>query len=174
MPRFKVGDRVQLVGDIAHFYTCIVGLVVGNGAYPASVLNQYKVRMADGTEGVFFDFQLHTPPITTARVIFDSALTPKPGSNGDEPASRHLHFAGRDIDIHIHLTGSTDQILSGKVTAGATLMRKALVTLLIQDEVTETTATDDSGEFKLRKVPPGDVSFEIFVPSRRVIASLSV
>ena len=33
MPRFKIGDRVQLVGDIAGFYPCIVGVVVKGGSY---------------------------------------------------------------------------------------------------------------------------------------------
>src|SRR2546422_3142665 len=77
VPRFKIGDRVQLSGDIARFYSCTVGVVTDGGDYPASVLNQYKVRLAEGAEGTFFDFQLETPPLITAHVIFESADTPQ-------------------------------------------------------------------------------------------------
>ena len=68
MPRFKLGDRVQLVGDIARFYACIVGVVVKGGTYPSAILNQYTVRLADGTVAAFFDFQLEIPPAGMAQI----------------------------------------------------------------------------------------------------------
>jgi hypothetical protein len=174
MPRFRLGDRVQLVGDIARFYTCIVGVIISNDDYPASVLNQYKVRLANGTEGLFFDFQLHTPPVNIARVIFDSLLTPKSSGTRGEGSGRHVHLVGRDIDIHFKITGITYKTLLGQVTAGTAVIRQALVTLVVQNEVVATATTDDSGEFTLRDVLTGDVSVEVFVPTRRILASLSV
>jgi hypothetical protein len=174
MPRFRVGDRVQVVGDIARFYSCIVGVVISNADDPASVLNQHRVRLADDVVALFFDFQLYIPPSTSARVIFDSLVTTNSAGTRGETAGRHVHLAGRDIDIHLKIQGSTPKAILGQITAGANVMRKALVTLLVQDEVTETIATDESGEFALRDVSSGSVSIEIFVPARRVLASLTV
>ena len=174
MPRFRLGDRVQLVGDIARFYACIVGVVISDGAYPASVLNQYRVRLADGKEGTFFDFQLETPPANIARVIFDTLVTPKQSGIRGLTPGRHVHLAVRDVDIHLKITGSTKKTILGQVTAGKTTMKKALVTLLIQNHTIATTSTDESGEFTLQDVAPGDVVIEVFIPSRRILAPLSI
>jgi len=46
VPRFRIGDRVQVVGDIARFYACPVGIIVQGESDTASVLNQYTVRLA--------------------------------------------------------------------------------------------------------------------------------
>src|SRR5205085_3727508 len=48
VPRFSIGDRVQVVGDIARLYACNVGVIVEEASNTASVLNQYVVRLADG------------------------------------------------------------------------------------------------------------------------------
>jgi hypothetical protein len=174
MPRFEPGDRVQLVGDIARFYTCIVGVIVSDDDNSASVLNQYQVRLADGTIAAFFDFQLHTPPLTSARVIFDSLLTSTAGGTRGETTGRHMHLVGRDVDFHLKITGSSQKAILGQITAGAKVLKKALVTLMVENKVTETVATDDSGEFALRSVPSGAVGIEVFVPARRVLASMTV
>jgi hypothetical protein len=174
VPRFNIGDRVQLVGDISRFYPCTVGIVTDGGNYPASVLNQYKVRLADGAEGTFFDFQLETPPLITARVIFDSAVTEKPkGQRGPVP-DRHVRLLGRDIDIHLKIMGTPLKTVIGQVTAGANPVMNAQVTLLVQNEIAGTTITNDLGEFTLRGVPAGEVGIEIFLPSRRILVPLTV
>src|SRR5688572_10854098 len=99
MPRFKFGDRVQLFGDIARFYPCIVGVIICDGNSPAAVLNQYKVRLADGTENVFFDFQLQSPPVTTGRLIVDTISPKSPAPTGGQPPDRQVQLVGRDVDI---------------------------------------------------------------------------
>jgi hypothetical protein len=174
MPRFKVGDRVQLVGDIARFYACIVGVIVKGGVYPAAVLNQYNVRLADGTVAAFFDFQLQTPPDATAHVIFDSSLASKSSGTRGASAVRQVRFLARDVDIHLKISGSGKKTVVGQVSVGATAVRNGLVTLLAGDETVDSAVSDDSGEFTLRDVAAGKITMEIFIPSRRIIATLDV
>ena len=174
MPRFNIDDRVQLIGDIARFYSCIVGLVTDGGNYPASVLNQYKVRLADGIEGTFFDFQLETPALITARVIFDSTDTPRAkGQRGSSP-ERHIRLLGRDVDIHMKIMATPPRTIVGQVTAGIRPVAKAQIALMVQNEIANTTITDDLGEFTLRGVPAGKVGIEIFLPSRRILIPVTV
>jgi hypothetical protein len=75
MPRFEYGDRVQVIGDIARFYKCVVGAVIADERDAVSEMNQYKVRLADGSESDFFDFQLQSPAVMTGRLIEDSGQT---------------------------------------------------------------------------------------------------
>jgi len=172
VPRFNIGDRVQLVGDIARFYHCTVGVIIDGGNYPASVLNLYRVRLADEVEGTFFDFQLESPSQIIARVIFDSADTPRfKGQRGSLP-ERHIRFLGRDVDIHLKMTMPPRTII-GQVLAGTQPVAKALVTLLVQNEIANTSITDDLGEFTWRGLA-GEVGIEIFLPGRRILVPLTV
>jgi len=173
MPRFKLGDRVQLVGDIARFYACIVGVVVKGGTYPSAILNQYTVRLADGTVAVFFDFQLETPPAGTAQIIFDSAASKTSGTRGAATA-RNMRLLGRGIDIHLKISGGTKKTIAGQVTAGTSVMRNALVSVVLGDQTVDSTSTDDTGEFTLGDVPPGDITIEVLMPSRRIVAAITV
>jgi hypothetical protein len=173
MPRFKIGDRVQLVGDIAAFYACIVGTIIQGGGYPSSVLNQYTVRLADGTVATFFDFQLQTPQAVTANIIFDSSVASRGRGTRGAGAVRQVRLLARNVDIHLRISGSARKTIVGEVTAGAPV-RTALVTLLTGDQTVDTTFTDDSGEFTLGDVVPGEVTIEILLPLRRILASLTV
>jgi len=174
MPRFKLGDRVQLVGDIARFYACIVGVVVKGGTYPSAILNQYTVRLADGTVAVFFDFQLETPPATIAQIIFDSAASQKPSGTRGAAAARNMRLLARGIDIHLKISGGAKKTIAGQVTTGPSAMRNALVTVFPGDQTVDSASTDDSGEFTLSDVPPGDITIEVLIPSRRIVASITV
>ncbi len=174
MPRFKIGDRVQLVGDIARFYAFVVGVVVQGEADPASVLNQYAVRLADGTVAAFFDFQLQTPPATVAQIIFDSAVSPKGAGSRPSSAVRQVRLLARDIDILLQISGSGTKTILGRVAAGAMTIPKAVVTLLAGDQATRTITSDNTGEFTLRDVVGNKVAMEILVPSRRIIVSLTI
>jgi hypothetical protein len=69
MPRFKPGDRVQLIGDISRFYKCVIGVVLDCGGSASSILKTYLVRLADNTVDLFFDFQLQTPPLGSFRPL---------------------------------------------------------------------------------------------------------
>jgi len=174
LPRFSIEDRVQLVGDIARFYACTVGVVMAGGSYPASVFNQYTVRLADGTEGVFFDFQLETPPLVTARLLFDNVVDHKRAGARDLTPGRNVRFVGAGIDIHLKMTGSGKRTVVGEVTSGSTAIRKAMVTLLVENQPIQTTATNDMSQFTLREVSPGGIGIEVFLPGRRVLASVTI
>jgi hypothetical protein len=174
VPRFRVGDRVQLVGDIARFYACIIGVVIQDGTYPASVLNQYKVQLADGTVGVFFDFQLQTPPALHAHVIFDSTVSKKNTGTRGATSGRHVQMASRDVELHFKITDGAKRSIFGQVTAGAVPLRTALVTLLVNAQTVDSKATDDAGEFELSNVPEGEVTIEVLAPGRRVLATLTI
>src|SRR5262245_24229952 len=149
MPRFNPGDRVQLVGDIARYYPSILGTVLSSGEDAASVLSQYNVRLANGAEGVFFDFQLNTPPGVTPRLIVDAPMSPR------EDSPRLVHLAAGNIEIHFKIHGSSLKTLAGHVTARAAAMRGALVTFWIRDGQSNSVATDNEGEFVLQDVPEG-------------------
>jgi hypothetical protein len=174
LPRFRTEDRVQLVGDIARFYACIVGVVTAGGSYPASVLNQYTVRLADGIEGVFFDFQLETPPLVTARLLFDNLVERKKTGVRDLGPGRNIRFVGAGIDINLRMTGSGKRTVVGEITSGSTAIRKAIVTLLVENQSIQTTATNDMSQFTLRDVSPGGIGIEVCLPGRRILASVTV
>jgi hypothetical protein len=174
MPRFKTGDRVQLVGDIARFYACIVGVVVKGGTYPAAVLNQYTVRLADGTVAAFFDFQLETPPAHAAQTIFDSAASHKTSGTRGTVTGRNMRLLSRGVDIHLKISGGTKKTIAGQVTAVTGAMRNALVTVFVGDQTVDSTSTDDTGEFTLSDLPTGDITLEVLIPSRRIVASITV
>ena len=174
MARFRIGDRVQLMGDIARFYTSVVGVIVTGDAYPASVLNQFTVRLADGTVATFFDFQLQSPPAVTAHVILDTSTAPKAtGTRGAAPV-RQMRLLARDVDIHLRISGTTTKTIVGQVLAGPTPMRGALVTLILGNEVLQSTVTDESGEFTLRDATPQSVVLEVLIPGRRIQAALTL
>jgi len=173
VPRFNIGDRVQLVGDIARFYHCTVGVIIDGVNYPASVLNQYRVRLADEVEGTFFDFQLESLSQIIARVIFDSADTPKSKGHRGSVPERHIRLLGRDVDIHLKIATTPHRTIIGQVLAGTQPVAKALVTLLVQNEIANTTITDDLGEFRWPGLA-GEVGIEIFTPGRRILVPLTV
>jgi hypothetical protein len=162
-----------VVGDIARFHACTVGVIVQGGSSTVSVLNQYAVRLADGTTATFFDFQLQTPPTVTARLIFDSSAAPKvAGTRG--ASVRQLRLLARNVDIHLRISDSPKKTVIGQITTGATAVRNALVTLLIGGQSSDSTSTDQAGEFMLRDLASGEVTIEIVIPSRKILASLTV
>jgi voltage-gated potassium channel Kch len=174
MPRFKHGERVQLVGDIARFYACMVGVVVKGSTYPSAILNQYTVRLADGTVAAFFDFQLETPAAMSAQIIFDSAKPHKTAGTRGAATARNLRLIARGIDIHLKISGGAKKTIAGQVIAGPSAMRNALVTVSVLDQTVDSASTDDSGEFTVGDIPPGDITIEVLIPSRRIVAAITV
>jgi len=174
MARFSVGDRVQLVGDVARFYPSVIGVIIHDTTNPSSVLNQYRVRLADGTFGIFFDFQLHSPSGVRAQVVFDSSVSKRQsGTRGTTPG-RHIQLASRDIELHLKIDASPKKSIVGQLTLSAAPLPLALVTLSAGNQAIETKTTDDSGIFEFGNVAAAAVTIEVFVPDRRVLASLSV
>src|SRR5437762_9500645 len=99
MPRYKVGDRVQLAGDIARFYPCVVGVVTGGGADPSSLLVQYQVRLADGAVATFFDFQLQSSPVVRAHAVFGGSISTQNIGTRGALEGRHVHLVAAGVEI---------------------------------------------------------------------------
>jgi hypothetical protein len=172
MPRFNVGDRVQLAGDIAGYYKCVIGVIETTGGDAASVLNQYLVRLADGTAGEFFDFQLQNPPAVPATPVFDSAVSKTSSGTRGVLSGRHLQFVVRDVDIHLKITSATNSVI-GQVTSGLDPTRCALITIE-QDGHIQTKSPDEQGGFEFREVSEGDIRIEFLIRDRRVIATFTL
>jgi hypothetical protein len=179
MARFKIGDRVQLAGDIARFYTCVIGIVVDGQHDQTSVLVHYRVRLADQTVGTFFDFQLQSPPIVRATVVYDGPEPPVPPVLNDKktrhPAeARRISLVGGDLTIHLNITGNSKKAITGKVNAANHRVAAALVTILVHDRPVLTVPTNNRGEFDIHDLSDGDMVFEIFVSGRRVTAYFKI
>ena len=60
MYRFEVGGFVRIVGAIAEHYAGITALVTSIDAHNSGLphLNLYSVRLSDGREEHFYEFQL--------------------------------------------------------------------------------------------------------------------
>jgi hypothetical protein len=165
MPRFEYGDRVQVIGDIARFYKCVVGAVIADERDAVSEMNQYKVRLADGSESDFFDFQLQSPAVMTGRLIEDS---------GQTAAGRELRFSARNIYIHLEIKGSAEKSVVGVVKIGSTVLPNALVTAWNPDRISAPAVSNNDGEFTFQDVAPGEIRIEVFVPTSRILVSLVV
>jgi hypothetical protein len=85
--------------------------------------------------------------------------------------SRHLRFALGGLDLHLRIA-EKQKVIHGQVTSSRSLPERPLVTLLVDNEPRQTTTPDDLGEFGFGEVPPGNVTVEIFLPGRRVIAAI--
>jgi hypothetical protein len=173
MARFKPGDRVQLIGDIAHFYKCVIGVVLDSEENPSSILKTYLVRLADQTVNMFFDFQLNIPPAIAAQVVFDSQRPTKQLASRGTIDARHIVAAAGEVEVHIRIAGTAGvwsiigQATVGKVTS------TAIGTLLVDQQVMASEPADADGEFKFRDVPASPIALEIFVPGRRIVAALA-
>jgi hypothetical protein len=172
MPRFTVGDRVQLAGDIAGYYKCVIGVIEATGGNAASVLNQYWVRLADGTVGEFFDFQLQNPLAVAAAPVFDSAVSKTRSGTRGALSGRHLQFVARDVDIHLKVSSATKSVI-GQVTSGLDPTRWALITIE-QDGHIQTKSPDEQGLFDFSELAEGDVRIELLTRDRRVIATFKL
>ena len=174
MSRFKPADRVQLISDIAKFYKHIIGVVLDRSTDQRSVLVQYPVRLADGTVGTFYDFQLQTPPLVRAHAVFDSSFSKEHAGVRGPSEDRHMCLAAAGIEIHLKITGRVQKSISGQVRAGNIPLAAALVTPLVEDRPIDTVATNTEGEFEIHEVPVGEIMFETCVPGKRVVAWLHV
>jgi len=172
MPRFAVGDRVQLTGDISRFYPSIIGVVITDREYPASVLSQYRIRLADGSVATFFDFQLLSPPAVRAYVSFDSAVT-KDETNPDGTLNgRQVYLVAAGVEIRLNISGLAGTSVRGQVSSGKTPAPRALITLVRDNDPIETKPTDDAGEFEFQNLEPGGIKIETLLPGKRILTSL--
>ena len=172
-----VGDRVEIVGEIASEFQSKMGLIT---AVQGTVVSgeKFTVRLADGTEAVFRNSQLRVPPVLFADMIFDTKVSPVPFGvrGGPEPSKRHMRFVSRQFDIHVKLAGTKeDRHLLGQINANEDAQQPFLITLLFDDKpFVSTTTTDILGEFDFDGVPSGNAILEGLVPSFRIVARFEV
>ena len=174
MPRFKVGDRVQLTGEIARFYRSVIGTVKDSGTDHRSVLLQYDVRLADGTVSKFFDFQLQTPPVVRGRIVFDEPISIKDCDLPDARTGREIRLIGADVEVHLEICGAFRKSITEHVSVGKVAMTDALVTVLVHEQPIATKRTDGRGDVEFHGAPSGDVTIETLVPGKRIVVSLNV
>jgi hypothetical protein len=174
MARFKPGDRVQLISDIARFYQHVIGVVLERSTDERSVLVQYPVRLADATVATFYDFQLQMPPIVRAHAVFDSFDSKEHAGVRDPTEDRQICLAGAGIEIDLKMIAGFDKSILGHVRVGNTPLAAALITLVVEDLPIATVPTDADGHFEFREVPGGEIMFETFLPGKRVVGWLTL
>jgi hypothetical protein len=160
MPRFNIGDRVQLAGDIARFYACVVGVVAGSEKESSSALVQYTVRLADETIATFFDFQLQSPPAVRGQIV-------------DTPGGE-IHIVAPGVEVRLNMSGGPERLLTGHVSLAKAAACRGIVSLLIDGTAVVTKSTNDSGGFEFHETPGGDVMLETVVPGNRIVVPLSI
>jgi hypothetical protein len=112
--------------------------------------------------------------ILAARIL-DSFLQPAMAGARGTAAARQVVLRAGDFDIHVKVWGE----LHGKQMLGQLLSRDgrtfgqaARFHLMQNGERLETTATNEMGEFHLRHVPEGNLSFQLDLPRLIVIGAL--
>src|SRR5262245_48122638 len=133
MPRFKPGDRVQLTGEVAQFYGCVIGVVSELNTNYSRVLVQCVVRLADGTASQFFDFQLQPLTPVWGRIVLDN----------QDPEGRLLRLVAADVNIQVKIAGVLSKSILVQVLSGEAAASLALVTLLKDDQPIFTKSTDE-------------------------------
>jgi hypothetical protein len=168
---FKAGDRVEIIDDIGHQYQSHVGIVMKTQQRAMAVVEEVDVHLADGTAQRFFDFQLRTPPAKPAPVIFDSTMAQEVVGTRGNTDCRHLQFEAEGLGLHIRVTAKR-RAIQGQVTSSQKFPEQPLVTLLVDDQPQQDTTADGIGEFAFDEVPLGNVTVEIFMPGRRIVAPI--
>jgi hypothetical protein len=173
MPRFNPGDRVQLTGDISRFYNCVIGVVLDCGVSSSSVLKTYLVRLADKTVGIFFDFQLHTPPLVPAQVVFDSRKPNKQSPTRGTVDARHIVAAAGEVEVHVRIAGTWVWSIIGQASVSR-IATNAIGTLLVDQRIMVSEPANEEGEFRFTDVPASPITLEVFVPDQRIVAALAL
>ena len=168
----NIGDRVEVMTDIANRYHSSIGIITDADQHAVSQLKEFAVRLADGTETTFSGFQLKVPPTITATRILDEPVSRSLRRMGGR-ADRHLLFTADEYEVHLKVVScEKNRELLGQLSSGTTIWQHALVTLLVRDKPHKTMITDKFGEFIFQQVPHGNVDLEFVLPSRRVVATI--
>jgi len=172
--RFRIGDRVEIVGQTAKQLRSKVGVITS--VEEASIGKNFTVTLADGAESAFSASQLKIPEASFADLIFDTRVSPAPSGLRGSVSGRHLRFVCREFDIDLKLTGSSGQQrnLLGQLTTDGAAVEPSLVTLLLEGKPFARTVTDSLGEFKLERVRSGSAVLEFLIPARRILATFNV
>ena len=173
MSNIALGDRVEVVGEIANQFQSKIGVITA-AEESVECGGKFTVRLADGREAVFRDSQLQILPVVFGDMILDTHVSPVPsGMRGGTGATsmRHMRFISREFDIHLKFVGSGErESLLGQITANEVAPQTSLVTLLFNHQPFASTTTGTLGEFDFELVPCGNAMLEILMPSRRIVA----
>jgi len=176
MSNIALGDRVEIVGEIANQFQSKIGVITAAEESAVSS-GKFTVSLADGTEAVFGDSQLQILPVVFSDMILDTQVSPVPsGMRGGTGATsmRHMRFISREFDIHIKLAGSEkEKNLLGEINANQDVQQPFLIRLLFDDKPFASTTTE-LGEFNFNRLPSGNATLEILVPSRRIVTRFQV
>src|SRR2546422_8394914 len=95
MSRFRIGDRVEIAGEMAAQVQSRVGVILAvEGGLSGE---HFRVRLPDGTESVFPDSQLKIPPVMFADMIFDTHVSPSPQGLRGSASGRYMRFISREV-----------------------------------------------------------------------------
>ena len=103
MSQLEIGDRVEIVDDVAGRFPSKIGVITATRE--VAFRRKVTVRLADGTESDFSDSQLQTPSTIFADMMLDTHISLAPGLRGSTFA-RHMRFISREFDIHLKLMDS--------------------------------------------------------------------
>jgi hypothetical protein len=172
MPRFNPGDRVQLIGDISRFYKCVIGVVLDADGSSSAIPKTYLVRLADKTVDMFSDFQLQTPPLVSAEVLFDSRRPDNQSATRGTVDARHIVAAAGEVEVHVRIAGTSVWSIIGQASVGR-IATNAIGTLLVDERIMASEPANAEGEFRFRDVPASPITLEVFVPGQRIAAALA-
>src|SRR6185369_14732653 len=74
MSHFRIGDRVEITGELADKFASRIGVITGSDE--TSSTKNFTVALADGAEIAFPPSQLIIPPQSSADLIFDTRISP--------------------------------------------------------------------------------------------------
>ena len=171
MNRLKIGDYVEVVGEMAAFCNAKIGVIDAIPVRAISVIKEFTVKLADGTLRNFFDFQLRTPPAAPAYLVYDSAWSSTPDGIRGAVQSRHLRFVDQELAADIHIKSAVCgelQTIIGQLFMIRKAPQHAMATLISEGKTKEMIILDRAGEFRFDEVPLGSVCIEFLVPSRRI------
>jgi hypothetical protein len=168
MSRFEIGNRVEILAETATDFGSRMGVITAIGT--DRFRTYFTVHLAGGAESVFDGSELEIPPIVLADMIFDSHISP--AGTRDSASEHRMRFICKEFDIDVRLIeADKDKSLSGRVLANQVTPGLFLITLLFDSEPYATIATDPLGKFRLNRIPSGNTTLEVMVPSYRILAT---
>lgn len=172
MSRFKVGDKVVLLGKY-------VGLHPGSGGVVAvvrpdklrSIFDEYTVVFPPKSRRAIFDFQLVEDvshyKLTVATLTSDSFEHPTPTHTRGLLSVRNILLQSPDLDIHIGIPNSeTGTVIIGQILekSPSKFLPSVEIRLKQGDVLIDARKTDELGEFRFSGVPKGSFTIEVLFP----------
>ena len=182
MLRFKIGDRVVIVGAAALFHPNNTGVVTAVKAQERPAFDEYVVELSDGSQATLWGFQLVPGSLEyqdqIARIV-PEGLPDQPAPHvvrGGAPVVRQLVFQTQPVDLHVTISGPIhERKIVGQVLEKNTAEFVSPIEVSLYQNGWKLTAvtTDEVGVFTFERVPKGFVMIEVLLPTRgwRILAS---